>query len=289
MPRNENPHVLDLLAWHAHEAGGVRVPFRGGGEPLGRVVETPLVLRLKALAADIASGARSPRWVFLVGGPGNGKSQMVELFVRELGARLGCEPQLVRLAQDAFSSRPIPRVVELGESRPQQLVQRTQEIASPVHWHLIGNLQRNKVRRVLPHVALLHSGDSEILLTAVNEEARVAARRVPVLLEMNISGDSAKHGFAPAELESLVPRLAQFESLDVRGLMAMAGLESDSQQTRHEFAGVRELRDRLQLICPPSIRLDELSMGMSGDFEIAIEEGATIVRIGSALFEGVAS
>ncbi len=116
MPRNENPHVLDLLAWHAHEAGGVRVPFRGGGEPLGRVVETPLVLRLRALAADIASGARSPRWVFLVGGPGNGKSQMVELFVRELGVRLGCEPQLVRLAQDAFSSRPIPRVVELGEA-----------------------------------------------------------------------------------------------------------------------------------------------------------------------------
>lgn len=116
MPRNQNPHVLELLAWHAHEAGGVRVPFRGGGEPLGRVVETPLSTRLRSLAADIAGGASTPRWVFLVGGPGNGKSQMVELFVRELGLQLGCEAELIKLAKEGFSGRPIPRVVELGDT-----------------------------------------------------------------------------------------------------------------------------------------------------------------------------
>ena len=178
--------------------------------------------------------------------------------------------------------------LDLGESRPQELWGKAELLADPaIHWHLIGHLQRNKIRRVLPHVALLHAGDSEKLLAAVNEEARVAARCVPMLLEVNISGDAAKHGFAPAELESLVPKLAQFECLDVRGLMAMAGLESDAQQTRREFASVRELRDRLQRLAPATTRLDELSMGMSGDFEIAIEEGATIVRVGSALFEGI--
>lgn len=179
--------------------------------------------------------------------------------------------------------------LDLGESRPQELWGKAESLGvAAIRWHLIGHLQRNKIRRVLPHVALLHSGDSEKLLAAVNEEARATSRRVSVLLEVKISGDAAKHGFAPAELESLAPRLAQFECLDVRGLMAMAGANSDEQQTRCEFARVRELRDRLQLNCPPFIRMDELSMGMSGDFEIAIEEGATIVRVGSALFEGVA-
>ena len=133
----------------------------------------------------------------------------------------------------------------------------------------------------------MHAGDSERLLAAVHDEATAAGRRVSVLLEVNISGDAAKHGFAPAELETLAPRLARFLNLDVRGLMAMAGVASDAEQTRREFARVRELRDRLQQIVPANMRLDELSMGMSGDFEIAIEEGATIVRVGSALFEGV--
>lgn len=113
MPRNENPHVLDLVAWHGHDAGGVRVPFRGGGEPLGQLVETPLVLKLRQAAADIAAGVPALRWIFLVGGPGNGKSQMVELFVREVGAQLGCESDLVELAQEAFSGRPLPRIVVL--------------------------------------------------------------------------------------------------------------------------------------------------------------------------------
>jgi hypothetical protein len=115
MPRNENPHVVELLGWHGHEAGGVRVPFRGGGEPLGRIVETPLVRTLRQAAADIAGGSSSPRWMFLVGGPGNGKSQMVELFVRELGGRLGCEAELVTLARDAYAGRPLPRVVVLEQ------------------------------------------------------------------------------------------------------------------------------------------------------------------------------
>jgi hypothetical protein len=127
MPRNENAHVLDLLAWHGHDAGGVRVPFRGGGEPLGRLVETPLVLRLQKAAADIADGGPASRWIFLVGGPGNGKSQMVELFVRELGAQLACESELVKQAQEAFSGRPLQRLVVLEPTNGNPLSERFQE------------------------------------------------------------------------------------------------------------------------------------------------------------------
>lgn len=179
-------------------------------------------------------------------------------------------------------------IVDLGESRPQQLRQRAELLAdSTARWHLIGHWQRNKVRSVLPFVSLLHAGDSLRLLEAVNEEASTRGRPLDTLLEVNISGDAAKHGFAPAELESLLPRLAELRGIRVLGLMAMSGLESDERQVRREFAAVRELRDQLRRVSPPELAWDELSLGMSGDFEIGIEEGATWVRIGSALFEGL--
>lgn len=114
MPDNENPNVLDLLSWHGHDSGGVRVPFRGGGQPIGRVLETPLVARLTDAASAIASGSGGCRWIFLVGGPGNGKSQMVEVFIRALGAELGCERELIDLIRDEFARTPIPRMVEVA-------------------------------------------------------------------------------------------------------------------------------------------------------------------------------
>ena len=110
---------------------------------------------------------------------------------------------------------------------------------------------------------------------------------LPVLLEVNISGEAAKHGFAPDEIEPFLAKAADYRHVSVRGLMCMAGLEGGLDAARREFAALRELRDRLRPNCPPGVTLDELSMGMSGDFEVAIEEGATIVRVGSALFEGV--
>ena len=113
-------------------------------------------------------------------------------------------------------------------------------------------------------------------------------KRVPVLLEANISGDPAKHGFAPAELSSHLEALATLAGVEIRGLMAMAGKPDDPAAARADFARLRQLRDRLQAACPAGVALDELSMGMSGDYEVAIEEGATIVRVGSALFEGLA-
>ena len=178
---------------------------------------------------------------------------------------------------------------QIGESRPQQLWDKRDALAElPADWHMIGHLQRNKVRRTIESLALLHSGDSLRLLTAANEAASLARLRLPVLIQINISGEATKHGFAADDIAGQLPTIAHLEHLDVRGLMTMATLGVDEDHTRRDFERLRLLRDQLRVDCPESIGLDELSMGMSGDYEIAIEEGATLVRIGSALFEGIA-
>lgn len=175
----------------------------------------------------------------------------------------------------------------LGESRPQELWAKAEALADlPIEWHLVGHLQRNKIRRTLPVVTLVHSIDSERLLEALSEEA-TGERPVRGLLEVNVSGERAKHGFAPTQLDALIARLDQFSNVQITGLMCMAGLESTPQEAQREFARLRELRESLEPSCPAGHALSELSMGMSGDFELAIREGATIVRIGSALFEGL--
>jgi len=177
----------------------------------------------------------------------------------------------------------------LGESRPQHLWEKAGRLAGlPIRWHLIGHLQRNKVRRTLPLVAMIQSADSLELIGEIERRAEESGRRIPVLLEVNVSGDEAKHGFAPETVQPLLPELARCGHIEVRGLMCMASLEGGLDRARQDFSSLRELRDRLRGECPDPIRLDELSMGMSGDFEVAVEEGATMVRIGSALFEGLA-
>jgi pyridoxal phosphate enzyme (YggS family) len=192
---------------------------------------------------------------------------------------------------------------DLGESRPQELWAKAESLGSstaesrapnnvlsnlPIRWHMIGHIQRNKVIRTLPLVSLIHSGDSLRLIEAVDEAASNLNRSVAMLIEVNISGDATKHGFKPDEVEPALHTLAALKSVDIRGLMCMASREGDLDQARREFTSLRELRDRLKSLAPPNISLDELSMGMSDDFEVAIEEGATLVRVGSAIFEGLA-
>jgi PLP dependent protein len=175
--------------------------------------------------------------------------------------------------------------LDLGEGRPQELWSKASAIADvPIRWHLIGHLQRNKVERTLPLVSMIHSVDSLRLLRTINAAAEALDRTVPVLLEVNISGDTAKHGFAPAEMPERIVETSACRRVEVRGLMAMAGLDGDADRARNDFRNLRELRDRLRDL-PGGEGLSELSMGMSGDFEAAVEEGATIVRVGSALFD----
>ncbi len=174
----------------------------------------------------------------------------------------------------------------LGESRPQQLIERAREPGADVEWHLIGHLQRNKVRPVLPVAALIHSVDSLRLLQRIDQLAAEMQLRPRVLLEVNVTGESSKDGFAPLELSDAWGTIAALSHVRIEGLMTMAALVDEPESARPAFERLRMFRDELQRLAPGH-SLPELSMGMSNDFEVAIEEGATYVRVGSLLFEGL--
>ncbi len=174
---------------------------------------------------------------------------------------------------------------DLGESRPQELWKKAEAVPG-VRWHLIGHLQRNKIDRTVPLVSLIHSVDSERVLEALDAFGRKRGSPVPVLLEVNCSGEASKGGFSPVEALVVSERTASLAGVAVRGLMTMAAYVEDPLATRPTFATLRELRDSLR--ARTGMPLPELSMGMSNDFEVAVEEGATLVRIGTTLFEGLA-
>ena len=176
-----------------------------------------------------------------------------------------------------------------GESRPQQLAERVPQFDPSLHWHLIGHLQRNKVRPVLPFIERIQSIDSIRLLQRVNAVADELGLSPRVLLEVNVSGERTKDGFSPQDLLCDWDQFLQLQPAVIAGLMTMAPTSDDPEQSRPHFAALRELRDRLRARSPSEMTLPELSMGMSGDFEVAIEEGATLIRVGSALFEGMTS
>jgi pyridoxal phosphate enzyme (YggS family) len=178
-------------------------------------------------------------------------------------------------------------VMHLGESRPQELWHKAALLPGTIHWHLVGHLQRNKIERTLPLVELIHSVDSMRLLAALEEEAAKRQQPIAVLLEVNASGEASKHGFTPEELPGLVPQLAGLRHVHVHGLMTMAAFEADPLRCRPTFRTLRELRERLRGELGAPHRLQQLSMGMTNDFEVAIEEGATLVRLGTALVEGL--
>ena len=179
-----------------------------------------------------------------------------------------------------------------GENRPQQLAER-QVLLPQIHWHLIGQLQRNKVRLTLHHAAMIHSVDSLRLLEAICAAAAADQESTPpsILLQVNMSGEASKSGFAPAELPAIWPDVLRLCcGLRLCGLMTMAAECDTPESARPTFQGLRLLRDSLQNrddTRDAGITLTELSMGMSGDFVPAVEEGATLVRIGSRLFEGL--
>jgi pyridoxal phosphate enzyme (YggS family) len=179
------------------------------------------------------------------------------------------------------------RVVDLAENRPQELWHKAAALPASVRWHMIGHLQRNKVERTLPLVCLIHSVDSVRLLQAIDAEAGRHGVPADVLLEVNASHEASKNGFPPAAIPGLGPALTSLQHVRVRGLMTMAAYEEDPQKTRPTFAGLRALRDGLQAEVGSAQTLSHLSMGMTNDFEVAVEEGATLVRLGTVLFEGL--
>ena len=189
----------------------------------------------------------------------------------------------------AETARLLPElgIVELGENRPQELWHKAAVLPSAVRWHLVGHLQRNKIEKTLPLVEWVHSVDSLRLLDALEQEAARRDRPVNVLLEINASREASKHGFAPGEVPGLAAQLAGLRHLHVRGFMTMAAPDADPERCRPAFAELRALRDRLRRQLGPPHDVEQLSMGMSNDFEVAIEEGATMIRLGTVLFEGI--
>lgn len=191
---------------------------------------------------------------------------------------------------DAETARAICglRPSDLGENRVQDLVEKAVALAgSEIRWHLIGHLQTNKVKKVVGAVSLIHSVDS---LRLAEEIERVAAGKglaQEVLLEVNVSGEESKFGLGPGEVAELAAAIADMEHVKLVGLMTMAPIVDDPEKTRPVFAGLRELADAVAANGLFARMPYELSMGMTQDFEVAIEEGATLVRVGSALFEGV--
>ncbi|MDA0834529.1 MAG: YggS family pyridoxal phosphate-dependent enzyme [Planctomycetota bacterium] len=177
--------------------------------------------------------------------------------------------------------------VDLAENRPQQLLDRYAQVEGSITWHQIGTLQRNKIRKILPLAQWIHSLDSLKLLADVDRIAGELQLRPRVLLQVNVSGEESKQGFDPDVLWAQWDDMASFSHLDIQGLMTMAPYVDDAEGVRPVFRALRTYRDRLVELSEGRFALAELSMGMSGDFEVAVEEGATMVRIGSALFEGL--
>jgi len=179
-------------------------------------------------------------------------------------------------------------VHDLGENYPQELWKKVEALGGlpgAVRWHLIGHLQGNKARKTVSVVRMIHAVDSLKLLQTLDELARDQGNPPAVCLQVNTSGEETKHGWSPGEIPRNAEAIAACRRIPVVGLMTMAALGATSEQARASFAQLRAVQAALRV--RTGLALPELSMGMSSDFEEAIEEGATLVRVGSALFEGV--
>lgn len=212
--------------------------------------------------------------------------------VRQAALNAGRQPGEVTLIA-VSKTKPMPDILEawqagqvdFGENRPQELREKQPQLPQ-ARWHMIGTLQRNKVKYLLPWVHLIHSVDSESLLAEINRLAGQHQQTARCLLQLNISEEDAKSGLDEAATRQLLRSLEQYPWVSIHGLMGMAAFTDDQALIRSQFRRLREARDWLREENYPRVSLDELSMGMSGDFAIAIEEGATMVRIGSAIFGG---
>lgn len=221
-----------------------------------------------------------------------GRVREVERRIREAAVRAGRPPGAVRLVA-ATKTVPVARIREgleaglfmLGENRVQEaLEKRAQLEGAPAEWHLIGQLQRRKVRSIVGLFALIHSVDSVELAREIDRRAGESGLVQPVLLEVNVGGEATKAGFAPDDVARQLPLLGALTHLRIRGLMTIPPPTPEAEQARPYFRGLRELAQRLAEQGVATVSMEELSMGMSHDFEVAIEEGATLVRVGTALF-----
>ncbi len=181
-------------------------------------------------------------------------------------------------------------VRDFGENKPQELMRKHDQILpdASLRWHMIGNIQTNKVKMFVGRACLVHSVPDLHVAAAISKEAVKRSVRVPVLIEVNIAGEETKHGLVSDDLraatEGLVREAALLPGLEIRGLMAIAPPVEDPEENRMYFRQLRQLRDQIRDLHVENAPMTELSMGMTGDFEVAVEEGATYIRVGTAIF-----
>ena len=192
-------------------------------------------------------------------------------------------------------TKPVEKILEaygagqrrFGENKMQEIVPKYETLPKDIEWHMIGHLQSNKVKYIAPFISLIHSVDSISLLSEINKQGKRANRVIPCLLQVHIAQEETKFGFSEDELQQLLFS-KDFESLrniTITGLMGMATLTADVSQIRKEFRGLKALFEKIKSVpLPPQVEMKELSMGMSSDYSIAVEEGSTMIRVGTAIF-----
>lgn len=214
--------------------------------------------------------------------------------IAEAAARSGREPSAITLVA-VSKTHPLAAIeaallhgqCDFGENRFDEAWDKIAEAQAAgfgerVRWHFIGTVQSRQSRRAVGPFSLIHAVDSVKLARRLSRDAEAESDVLSILLEVNTSGEASKHGFSPEELEEQFGSLLTLTGLRIEGLMTMAPIVEDTQRTRPFFRSLRELRDRLA--DAHGIALPHLSMGMSGDYEVAVEEGATLVRVGTAIF-----
>ena len=205
--------------------------------------------------------------------------------------RSGRDPATVRLVA-VSKTRPASDVEEaaragqvvFGENYVQELIVKASDIRLPVEWHAIGHLQSNKVRQLAGLVSMIHSVDRFSLAEEISRQWGRLDRSCAVLIQVNLAGEASKSGTTAQDALELVRRVSELPHLQVRGLMTMPPFFDDPEAARPYFQGLRSLAERIRDEGLPGVEMVELSMGMSGDFEVAIEEGSTLVRVGTAIF-----
>lgn len=178
---------------------------------------------------------------------------------------------------------------EFGENKVQELVEKYECLPKDIHWHMIGHLQTNKVKYIIDKVALIHSVESDSLAAMIDKEAKKHGRIMPILVEVNIGDEESKFGVSKSEAKAFVNSLLKYENIKVCGLMCVAPYVENPEKNRQHFVALRQLsvdiaNENKDNIISGKLSMDILSMGMSGDYEVAVEEGASFVRVGSSIF-----
>ena len=215
----------------------------------------------------------------------------VEKHICEACARAGRSRDEVTLIA-VSKTKPVSMIEELlpggtrdfGENKVQELVDKYEVLPKDIHWHLIGHLQRNKVKYVVDKACLIHSVDSMRLAETISEEGVKKGVTVPVLIEANVAGEESKFGVTLEETEGLVREIAKLPSIQIKGLMTIAPYVEDPEENRVHFSRLKQLSVDIKNKNIDNVSMDVLSMGMTGDYQVAIEEGATMVRVGTGIF-----